>query len=105
MLLVFLSPDKDWNYRVISMKRELTSASDLPGDKLRESVRLPRGETLLEVRPSGVTSLRGVLRGDRLLLGLRLRGAGEALFTHKPTINYFRKSTVYTYIYIYKTRS
>lgn len=101
MLLVFFSPRYRLELQSHIMKRELTSASDLPGDKLRESVRLPRGETLLEVRPSGVSALRGVLRGDGLLLGLRLRGAGEALFTHNQPLTISEKAqyiSIYTYI-------
>lgn len=65
--------------------QQLTSASDLCEDGLRESTRRPRGEAgigiggpPLSLCASGLSTLGGDLRGDGLLRG-GLRRAGEAL--------------------------
>lgn len=66
---------------------EYITSSELRGDGLRETRRRPRGETLREagdrsagLRLAGLCSREGgVLQGDKLLRGLRLRRPGEAL--------------------------
>lgn len=77
--------DKNRHHKM-AIEKYITS-SKLCGDGLRETRQPPRGETLREavdrtarLRLAGLCSREGgVLQGEKLLRGLRLRRSGEAL--------------------------